>query len=157
VSAQQVLVGSASPGRPAHQRGRLREALVGWAFSAPFLILFLVFLALPILASFVLSFTDFSLGNLVDPLSAPFVGLKNYVRLFHDAKFLQAAFNTGYFVIVGVALNRAVGLAAAVRPESWDHPIPGRFSRWLLPARCDQHHRGRRHLALPVQCRFWPG
>ncbi len=109
-----MLVGSASPGRPAHQRGRLREALVGWAFSAPFLILFLVFLALPILASFVLSFTDFSLGNLVDPLSAPFVGLKNYVRLFHDAKFLQAAFNTGYFVIVGVALNLAVGLAAAV-------------------------------------------
>ncbi|HXN02112.1 MAG TPA: sugar ABC transporter permease [Candidatus Dormibacteraeota bacterium] len=114
MSAQQGLVASGSRARPAARRGRLREALTGWAFSAPFLIIFLTFLALPILASFILSFTGFSLGNLVDPFSARFVGLDNYVRLFHDAKFLQAAFNTGYFVIVGVVLNVALGLTAAV-------------------------------------------
>jgi multiple sugar transport system permease protein len=60
------------------------------------------------------SFTDFSLGNLVDPFSARFIGLDNYARLFHDAKFLQAAFNTVYFVIAGVVFNVALGLAAAV-------------------------------------------
>lgn len=100
--------------RPAPSRARFRETLTGWAFSAPFLIVFLAFLALPILASFVLSFTDFSLGNLVDPFSAPFIGINNYARLIHDPKFLQAAFNTAYFVVVGVVLNLALGLAAAV-------------------------------------------
>jgi multiple sugar transport system permease protein len=114
MSAQQALVASAPRARPAARRGRFREALTGWAFSAPFLVIFLAFLALPILASFVLSFTDFSLGNLVDPLSARFIGLDNYARLLHDAKFLQAAFNTAYFVIVGVGLNVALGLVAAV-------------------------------------------
>src|SRR5919201_1853367 len=113
MGAQQALVVSRPRTRPA-SRGELREAITGWAFSAPFLILFLVFLALPILASFLISFTDFSLGNLVDPLSAPFVGLKNYVRLFHDETFLQATRNTAIYVIAGVALNVAVGLAAAV-------------------------------------------
>jgi multiple sugar transport system permease protein len=114
MSAQQTLVVPGRRARPVASRGRLREAITGWAFSAPFLILFLTFLALPILASFLISFTDFSLGNLVDPLSAPFVGLRNYVRLFHDAKFLQSAFTTALFVIFGVALNLAVGLAAAL-------------------------------------------
>jgi multiple sugar transport system permease protein len=114
MGVQQAVVAPPVRARPASSRGRLREALTGWAFSAPFLILFLVFLALPILASFLISFTDFSLGNLVDPLSAPFVGLKNYVRLFHDETFLQATRNTAIYVIAGVALNVAVGLAAAV-------------------------------------------
>lgn len=104
MSAQQALA----------RRGWLREALTGWAFSAPFLVIFLSFLALPILASFVLSFTDFSLGNLVDPLSARFIGLNNYAKLLHDPKFLQAALNTTIFVVFGTVLNLAVGLAAAV-------------------------------------------
>jgi multiple sugar transport system permease protein len=114
MSAQQALVAPASRARPAARRGWLREALTGWAFSAPFLVIFLGFLALPILASFVLSFTDFSLGNLVDPLSARFIGFSNYAKLLHDPKFLQAALNTTIFVVFGTALNLAVGLAAAV-------------------------------------------
>ena len=113
MSAQQALVVSRRA-RPAAGRGELREAITGWAFSAPFLILFLVFLALPILASFLISFTDFSLGNLVDPLSAPFIGLKNYGRLFQDGKFLQASLTTAIFVMFGVIFNLLVGLAAAL-------------------------------------------
>ena len=114
MSAQQALVASAVRTRPAARRGWLREALTGWAFSAPFLVIFLGFLALPILASFVLSFTDFSLGNLVDPFSTRFIGLNNYAKLLHDPKFLQAALNTTIFVVFGTVLNLAVGLAAAV-------------------------------------------
>ena len=112
-SARTLAEPGTPPARPARARGRVREALTGYAFAAPFLVIFMVFLALPILASFVLSFTDFSLGNLVDPLSAPFVGLKNYARLLGDTTFHQAAFNTAYFVVVGVVLNVALGLAAA--------------------------------------------
>jgi multiple sugar transport system permease protein len=114
MSAQQTMVVPGARARPSARAGVLREAITGWLFSAPFLILFLTFLALPILASFLISFTDFSLGNLVDPLSAPFVGLRNYARLFQDQKFLQSALTTAIFVVFGVALNLGVGLAAAL-------------------------------------------
>ncbi|MDQ6900450.1 MAG: sugar ABC transporter permease, partial [Candidatus Dormibacteraeota bacterium] len=96
-----------------HGRGA-RATLTGYAFAGPYLILFLVFLALPILASLILSFTDFSLGDLTAPLSAPFVGLQNYAKLFSDDKFKQAAFNTAYFTVVGLVATLALGLVAAL-------------------------------------------
>ena len=46
------------------------DDLTGWAFAAPFVILFFVFLACPILASFVLSFTSFGLRDLQNPFGA---------------------------------------------------------------------------------------
>jgi len=88
--------------------------LTGWAFSLPFVAIFVVFLALPILASFVLSFTSFGLVNLRDWFSADFVGIDNYTQLFDDDKFLKAARNTAVFVVFGVPLTMALGLAAAV-------------------------------------------
>ncbi len=93
---------------------RLGPHLTGWAFSAPFLVVFLVFLALPILASFVLSFTGFGLANLRDWFSADWVGVDNYTRLVDDEIFLKAARNTLLFVAFGVPLTLALGLAAAV-------------------------------------------
>ena len=103
-----------SAARPGPPGRRLQAALTGYAFAAPFLILFGLFMALPIVASLVLSFTDFSLGDLTAPLSAPFVGLQNYSHLFGDEKFRAAAFNTAYFAVVGEVLTLALGLAAAV-------------------------------------------
>jgi multiple sugar transport system permease protein len=93
---------------------RLAPHVTGWAFAAPFLIVFLVFLALPILASFVLSFTGFGLANLRDWFGAEWVGLDNYTRLFDDETFLKAARNTLIFVVFGVPLTLALGLLAAV-------------------------------------------
>src|SRR5436190_17011775 len=93
---------------------RIRPHLTGWAFALPFVLLFLVFWALPIIASFVLSLTDFGIANLRDPLSAPYTGLDNYSKLIHDELFWKAARNTAYFVVVGVPATIAVGLAVAV-------------------------------------------
>jgi multiple sugar transport system permease protein len=92
---------------------RWREDLTGWAFAAPFVILFGIFLALPILASFVLSFTDFGLRDLANPLGTSVVGLKNYLDLFSDRTFWTSLFNTFYFVIVGVPVTLALGLVIA--------------------------------------------
>ena len=92
---------------------RWREDLTGWAFAAPFVILFGVFLAFPILASFILSFTSFGLRDLVNPIGTTFVGLKNYLDLFADAKFWTSLLNTFYFVVVGVPLTLALGLLIA--------------------------------------------
>ena len=97
---------------PAAARGWRRD-LTGWAFAAPFVILFGIFLAIPILVSFLLSFTSFTQRDLVNPIGTSVVGLDNYARLLSDPKFWKALFNTFYFVGVGVPLTLAVGLLIA--------------------------------------------
>jgi multiple sugar transport system permease protein len=90
-----------------------RENLTGWAFAAPFMILFGAFMILPIAASFVLSFTSFGLRDLANPIGASFVGLKNYIDLMSDGKFWSSLFNTFYFVVIGVPLTLGFGLFIA--------------------------------------------
>ncbi|MGC5007337.1 sugar ABC transporter permease [Streptomyces sp. NBC_00353] len=103
------------PGASRRRRDRLsRQNLAGWLFSTPFLSLFLTFMAFPIAATLVMSFTDFGLRNVTDPLSVNFVGFDNYTKLFEDEKFVRALFNTGYFVVLGVPLTIGSGLLAAV-------------------------------------------
>ena len=78
------------------------------------MILFGIFLALPILASFVLSFTNFGLRDLANPLGTTFVGAaRTTSNLFSDTTFWTSLFNTFYFVIVGVPLTLALGLLIA--------------------------------------------
>jgi multiple sugar transport system permease protein len=92
---------------------RWRRAVVGWSFAAPFTVLFLVFLALPVVASLVMSVTDMRATDLRTPLAVDFVGLGNYQRLFGDDLFLRSAVNTIVFVAVGVPLTIVAALAAA--------------------------------------------
>ncbi|OKI56201.1 carbohydrate ABC transporter permease [Micromonospora sp. CB01531] len=110
-----------SPGRPAgsvRRRQRLRRALTGWAFSAPFTVLFAVFMALPVVASLVMSFTDLRSTDLRNPLAVNAVGLDNYTRLFSDDLFLRSSVNTLAFVVVGVPLTMVLALAAATALNS---------------------------------------
>src|SRR5215212_4867547 len=93
---------------------RYGHHLVGWGFAAPWVVIFVVFLAIPIVASLVLSFTNFGLADIRNPLGTSVVGLKNYENLFADPKFWQAAFNTAFFVVVGVPLTLLAGLGAAL-------------------------------------------
>ncbi len=92
---------------------RWREDLIGWAFAAPFVILFGIFLAFPILASFLLSFTSFGLRDLTNPIGATLVGLQNYLDVFADSTFWTSLLNTAYFVLVGVPLTLVLGLLIA--------------------------------------------
>jgi ABC-type sugar transport system permease subunit len=98
---------------PVVRRRGWRQDLTGWAFAAPFVILFGIFLALPIFAALVLSFTSFGLRDITNPIGASFVGVQNYANLFSDAKFWKALGNTAYFVAVGVPLTLALGLVIA--------------------------------------------
>ena len=80
------------------------------------MLVFTIFLAGPIVASLVMSFTDFGLRDLRNPLGTDFVGLANYQALLDDPKFRKAMINTAYFVVVGVPLTlvpRAGGRARA--------------------------------------------
>jgi multiple sugar transport system permease protein len=98
---------------PVAPRRGWRQDLTGWAFAAPFVILFGIFLALPIVAAFVLSFTSFGLRDLQNPIGTTIVGLQNYTDLLADPKFWKSLGNTVYFVVVGVPLTLAIGLLIA--------------------------------------------
>jgi len=106
-----------APGRAAPRRAarrRWRRHLVGWAFVLPWVLVFLTFMAVPILASLLMSFTEFGLRELRAPLSADWIGFQNYRELFRDETFRRACLNTLYFVAVGVPLNIAFGLLIAL-------------------------------------------
>lgn len=91
-----------------------RSTPAAYVLAAPFLLIFSLFMALPILASFVMSFTSFGLADLAAPLGASFVGLSNYAALWSDQTFHQAAINTVLYTVFGVVATLAIGLAAAV-------------------------------------------
>jgi multiple sugar transport system permease protein len=90
-----------------------RRKWTGWGFAAPFVTLFLVFSALPLVASLIMSVTDMRSTDLRHPLAVNFIGLDNYTRLFSDDLFLRSAVNTVAFVVVGVPLTMVIALAAA--------------------------------------------
>lgn len=93
---------------------RTRRGVAGWLFAAPFLLLFLVFMAAPVVASLGMSFTDIRSRDLRTPLAVSFTGLDNYLKLLSDERFLQAAWNTISFVLLGVPLTLAFALAVAI-------------------------------------------
>src|SRR5579883_1066765 len=77
---------------------RRREALTFYLFIAPWTVGFLVFGAGPIVASLVLSFTNYNIVS--TPL---FVGLSNYREMVvNDPLFATSLFNTLYYTVIFV-------------------------------------------------------
>jgi multiple sugar transport system permease protein len=116
VTAASTAGSSTSRRRP--DRGRRREVAAGYLFSLPFLALFLVFTIGPVIASFLMSFTDLRSADIRHPLAVGLVGIENYTKLFSDETFHKAALNTAYFVVVGVPLTMGLALAVAVLLDS---------------------------------------
>lgn len=96
-------------------RGTVRAA---WFFAAPALLLIVVFFFVPVLAAFLLSFTDFDIYALANPNHLRVVGLRNYTELFVSEDFWKALWNTFYFVLVGGPLSVAVSLGTALLLQS---------------------------------------
>jgi multiple sugar transport system permease protein len=102
------------------QSKRLNEALAGYAFIAPAVVVFMVFLVIPIIFSAYISLTDW---NGITPLTSEqpysFVGLQNYNELlFRDgirqADFFKALKNTVYYVAGVVPVQTIIALLLAV-------------------------------------------
>jgi multiple sugar transport system permease protein len=85
-----------------------------WWFLAPALLLIGLFFFLPVVASLLLSVTDFDIYAIADLGNARFIGLRNYIDLFGNPVFWAAVRNTFYFALVGGPLTVAVSLAAAL-------------------------------------------
>ena len=93
---------------------RRRQAVAAWILALPFVALFLVFTAGPVLASLGMSFTDLRSTDIRNPLAVDFVGLDNYVELVQDPLFRKVTLNTLLYLLLGVPLTMGVALAAAV-------------------------------------------
>lgn len=81
----------------------------GIGFVLPYLLVFTALLIIPLLSGAWLSLHKADLFG-----GSEFIGVENYVRLFHDAVFLQAIRNTCYFVILTVPALTLVGLGLAL-------------------------------------------
>jgi multiple sugar transport system permease protein len=91
------------------RRQRRTEAIFAYAFVSPALLLFVVFLAGPLVAALALSLQSW---NLLSP--ANFVGLANYRKLLSDPIFLKVALNTAVFTVGSVVLHLGLGLGMAL-------------------------------------------
>ncbi|MDP9011688.1 MAG: sugar ABC transporter permease [Pseudomonadota bacterium] len=96
-------------GRRAKGSRGASEVRSGWLFVAPYLIVFAVLLIYPLLSGIFLSFHKADLFG-----GSQYIGFDNYVRLFHDAEFLQSVRNTCYFVILTVPALTLIGLGLAL-------------------------------------------
>lgn len=85
-----------------------------WVFVTPALVALGLFFFVPVIASLILSFTDFDIYALADIGNLRFVGLDNYITLLHTPLFWKALGNTLEFVLLGVPLSIAMSLGAAL-------------------------------------------
>ena len=80
-----------------------------YLFMAPNFIGFFVFTLIPVIMAIVYSFTNYDGNNTMD-----FVGLKNYINLFHDSDFTIALTNTIIYTIGTVPFVIILSLLVSV-------------------------------------------
>ena len=87
-----------------------QEARIGLLFISPWLIGFALLKAVPILAAFAFSLTDF---QMLTPKSTRFVGLENYSRFFNDIEARASLFGSLRYFLWTVPLEMIVALVLA--------------------------------------------
>ncbi|KRE31489.1 ABC transporter permease [Agromyces sp. Soil535] len=107
---------SEKTGRTARARRRSnpavrRERRAGLAMAAPAALLLILFLIIPVLLAFGLSFSN---ARLISPNPPRLVGIDNFLRAFSDPVFLRSTLNTFVFAAVVVPVQAGLGLLLAV-------------------------------------------
>jgi ABC-type sugar transport system permease subunit len=106
----------APPARPPRRPGFLRgESLTGLLYVSPFIVGFVLFSGLPMLASLVLSLTNFDPR---EPDEVQFIGLDNYARLLTDPNVIDSLVVTGRFALMVVPLTLGFALGVALLVNS---------------------------------------
>jgi multiple sugar transport system permease protein len=102
------------------KRGSLLYRDSFWAIIMllPNLIGFMMFLFIPIVAAFVLSFMEY---DVISPMK--FIGLKNYIEMFHDPIVAETLRNTVVYTVITVPVGMALSLILAL---ALDQNIAGR-------------------------------
>lgn len=95
--------------QPGRGRRFWKRHAVGYMMIAPFFLLFIVFVILPVLIAIVLSFTDYNMFQRLD-----FIGLSNYKTLLMDDRiFLTALGNTFVFAVIVGSIGYFMSFLAA--------------------------------------------
>lgn len=86
------------------------EALWGLLFVSPFIIGFIFFMFIPMIFSFIGSFTNYNITSQMD-----FIGFDNFKKMFTtDQLFFKSLYNTVFYVVLNVPLTTAGGVMLAV-------------------------------------------
>ncbi|AJD92346.1 binding-protein-dependent transport system inner membrane component [Jeotgalibacillus malaysiensis] len=111
------------------------SGFTSFLFVLPYLIMFTLFLVIPLVYGIYISFHDW---NLISPIH-PFIGLENYSAIFTSGSpenrvFLNGLKNTAQFVIYSVPLLVIIGLGLAMLVNSLPEKIRGFFrTAYFLP------------------------
>ena len=92
-----------------------RQALWGFVFIGPWIIGFALFTVGPLVASLVMSFTDF---NLMRPDATQFIGLDNYEELTKDPLVWQGLLVTAKYALIAIPVTTVASLGVAVLVNS---------------------------------------
>jgi multiple sugar transport system permease protein len=103
------------------QKARRGESLTGWAFAAPFAVLFLLFLVVPAVYGLYLSFTGETLTGAGGGLN----GFANYAEALGDPDMWRSFGNTAWFTLLSTVPLVVLSLAFALLVNLG---LPG---RWL--------------------------
>lgn len=128
------IAGGGRPPRPRRSLGALarREERSFYLFIAPWLVGFVLFSAFPMIASFVLAFTDYDLGDLPS-----FVGLANFARMVDPIQgpvLGKAIANTLSIALIVVPLQIAIGLGLAILLNQRVRGMPIFRTAFYLPS-----------------------
>jgi len=105
--------GTAAPPTGERRSRRTRRDWRGWAFVAPFMLVFVAMFIVPVGYAIYLSFFREQLigGNI-------FAGVQNYIQLFTDQKFWDGFLRVTVFLLVQVPIMLALSLTAALAIDS---------------------------------------
>lgn len=85
-------------------------------FTFPAIIIFTIFFALPVIAGFILSFTNWNINRVFEP---KFNGIRNFTYLFQDDYFKLALINTCKFAVITTIFIIILGLLLALMLNSF--------------------------------------
>jgi multiple sugar transport system permease protein len=93
-----------------------QQRIWGWIFLSPWIVGFAVFLAAPIVLSFIFTFTNFTL---TEPENITFIGLRNWEKLFNDPLTIVALGVTIKYALFAIPFEILVplGLAALLNSK----------------------------------------
>ncbi len=118
--------------RPRKQKAARREAFAAYGFISPWLLGFVGLTLGPMVASLVLSLTDY---NLVSTAGTSFVGTDNYSEaLLEDPLVMQSLRVTAYYAFAAVGLDLIFGLALALLLNTGFRAIGAIRTIYYLPA-----------------------
>lgn len=103
-----------------------KHARFGWVFLAPFAVVFLVFLVLPLAYAFWMSLHTNTLAG-----GEQFAGLTNYIKAFNDPRFISGLTRVAAFAIIFVPIQIGLALIFALILDDVRTRL-SKFSRLLI-------------------------